>query len=101
MRKILVLLAMALATIPALADTLYLKNGSTLKGSFVGFENGEFIFELGNGNRVKFRANEVSRLTLDNDRRDTRNEGYPRREPNPPPVSGGSSGGGGGWDAQP
>ncbi len=49
----------------AMADTLYLKNGSVLKGTFIGYENGQFIFELTNGNRLKFRPSEVSRLLIE------------------------------------
>lgn len=115
MRSILIILVLALAAIPVVADTLYLKNGSVLKGAFVGFENGEFTFELANGNRLKFRSNEVSRLVLDNDRRDPRDDNYPRREPGrepgrepdrepgrttpPPPSSGGT--GASRWEPQP
>ncbi|MDX2029658.1 MAG: hypothetical protein SF339_03245 [Blastocatellia bacterium] len=95
MKKILVsLVLLVLLTGAALADTLYLKNGSVLKGTFIGFENGEFIFEISNGNRVKFRAAEVSRLTIDSDRRDPRDENYPRRDPvGTPPSTGGTTGG--------
>jgi hypothetical protein len=101
MKTILMMLVLALAAVPILADTLYLKNGSVLKGAFVGFENGEFIFELGNGNRMKFRAAEVSRLVLDNDRRDPREGSYPRRDPGGDPVPLPSGGGGGRWEPQP
>jgi hypothetical protein len=101
MRKLLgTLVLLVLAAGAVWADTLYLKNGSVLKGAFVGYENGEFIFEISNGNRVKFRAAEVSRLVLDNDRTDPRNENYPRRDPNTPPSSGGT-GTGGRWETQP
>lgn len=68
MRKIFAILAlMTLLAGVALADTLYLKNGSVLKGVFVGFENGQFIFELTNGNRLKFRPAEVDRLVMERD----------------------------------
>ncbi len=96
-QKILVTLVFLVLTAGAvLADTLYLKNGSVLKGTFVGFENGEFTFELSNGNRVKFRAAEVSRLVRDNERNDPRDDTYPRRDPNNPPPSGS-----GRWESQP
>ncbi len=96
-QKMFALLALLfILAAPVLADTLYLKNGSVLKGAFIAFENGEFIFELGNGNRVKFRANEVSRLVLDNERNDPRDSNYPRRDPNTtPPATGGVR-----WEAQ-
>jgi hypothetical protein len=43
--KILIGVALiALLASAALADTLVLKNGSVLKGTFVGFENGVFLF---------------------------------------------------------
>ena len=100
MKKIIVsLVLLILLTAAALADTLYLKNGSVLKGTFIGFENGEFIFEISNGNRVKFRAAEVARLTIDSDRRDPRDDNYPRRDPNPPTTGGGA--GSGRWETFP
>ena len=90
MRKIFaVLILTALMAGAALADVLYLKNGSVLRGSFVGYENGKFIFETG-GNRLEFRPDQVSRLVIDRDtvgnvpRRDDR---YPTRDPNNPPNS--------------
>src|ERR1051326_4817334 len=68
MRRILVVAALAVLLVSvALADTLYLKNGSVLKGTFVGFENNQFIFELANGNRLKFRPTEVDRLVMERD----------------------------------
>lgn len=52
----------------ALADTLYLKNGRERRGTFIGYENGEFIFEIARGNRIQVKAGQVSRLVLDQDR---------------------------------
>src|SRR5262245_14545218 len=52
----------------SLADVLYLKDGSVLKGSFVGYENGKFIFETG-GNRLEFRPDQVLRLVVERDDR--------------------------------
>jgi hypothetical protein len=100
-----IILATLLVSV-ALADTLTLKNGSVLKGTFVGFENGQFIFKITSGDNrnqgrtLRFPANEVAKLALDNDGldpNDPRNDGYPRRDP------GGSTGGGstGGWVAYP
>lgn len=60
----------------AVADTLYLKNGSVLKGTFIGYENGQFIFELSSGRRLTFRPAEVSRLVIERDI-----AGDERREP--------------------
>ena len=102
------LFLLTLVACAALADTLYLKNGSVLKGTFIGFENGEFIFEVADGNRVKFRADRVSRLVLDRETappRDPRDDRYPRRDPNDPSSgSGGGTGGGsvgGRWEDAP
>jgi hypothetical protein len=75
----------------ALADVLYLKNGSVLRGTFVGYENGKFIFETG-GNRLEFRPDQISRLVIE--RSDTvgtvpgRDDRYPSRDPNTPPSTG-------------
>lgn len=90
----------------ALADTLVHRNGSILKGTFVGFENGEFIFKITSGDNrqqgrtIRIAARDVVKLTLDNDgldttARDPRNDGYPSRNPN----TGGSTGGG--WRSYP
>src|SRR5438552_4254936 len=87
----------------ALADTLVLKNGSVLKGTFVGFENGVFLFKITSGDArnqgrtLRFPASEVTKLTLDNDGldpssdRDPRNDNFPRRDPD----KGGNTGGSG------
>lgn len=103
MRKFfsVIVLAVLLAS-AALADTLYLKNGSVLKGTFIGYENGQFIFELPNGNRPKFRPTEVSRLVIE---RDTvaGNQPDPSR-PGPPSRDNSNSGTGNnnaGWETAP
>ncbi|HEY6403874.1 MAG TPA: hypothetical protein VI479_20800 [Blastocatellia bacterium] len=69
MRKIFaaVILTVVMAG-ASLADVLYLKDGSVLKGNFVGFENGKFIFET-SGNRLEFRPDQVSRLVVERDDR--------------------------------
>jgi hypothetical protein len=61
----------------SLADVLYLKDGSVLKGNFVGYENGKFIFETG-GNRLEFRPDQVLRLVVERDDR------RPPIDPRPP-----------------
>jgi hypothetical protein len=82
MRKIFAVLFLTVLTAgAAFADVLYLKNGSVLRGSFVGYENGKFIFETG-GNRLEFRPDQISRLVVD--RRDDR---YPPRDPSDRPPS--------------
>jgi len=81
MRKVFAVLIMAvLMAGAALADVLYLKNGSLLRGKFVGYENGKFIFETG-GNRLEFRPDQVSRLVIDRD------DSRPPRDPDNPPSS--------------
>jgi hypothetical protein len=69
MRKIVaaVILTVLMAG-ASLADVLYLKDGSVLKGAFVGYENGKFIFETG-GNRLEFRPDQVLRLVVERDER--------------------------------
>jgi hypothetical protein len=80
----------------SLADVLYLKDGSVLKGNFVGFESGKFIFETG-GNRLEFRPDQVLRLVVERDdrrpsvERDDRRPSIERRSPSdrrPPRDSG-------------
>src|SRR5499433_955059 len=89
MRKIIAVLFLIVLTAgAAFADVLYLKNGSVLRGSFVGYENGMFIFETG-GNRLEFRPDQISRLVVE--RRDDR---YPPREPGRDPSDTPSSPGG-------
>lgn len=68
MRKIIAIIALLVLMVSAAtADTIYLKNGSVLKGTFIGFESGVFIFEITGGNRVKFRPSEVTRLVIERD----------------------------------
>jgi hypothetical protein len=88
-----VLILMVLLAGAALADVLYLRNGSVLRGTFIGYENGKFIFET-SGQRLEFAPNQVSRLVME--RSDTignvprRDDRYPSRDPNDrPPSSGG------------
>jgi hypothetical protein len=92
MRKIIAALVLIVLTAgAALADVLYLRNGSVLRGTFIGYENGKFIFETG-GNRLEFTPAQVSRLVIE--RSDTvgrvpsRDDRYPSRDPNTPPSSG-------------
>src|SRR5215467_10014002 len=63
----------------ALADVLYLKDGSVLRGDFVGYENGKFIFETG-GNRLEFRPDQVLRLVVERDDRRTLSDRRPPRD---------------------
>jgi hypothetical protein len=73
----------------AVSDTLYLKNGSVVKGTFVGYENGQFIFEMSDGRRLLFRPAEVTRLVIERDlagetqRDPVRDEPPPQRNADP------------------
>jgi hypothetical protein len=98
---LITLTLMTLLASAALADTLVLRNGSVLKGTFVGFENGEFVFRITSGDNrnqgrtVRFPARDVTKLTLDDEgrdaasNRDPRNDGYPRRDPDATSNTGG------------
>jgi len=104
MRKILSVIALtALLASAALADVLYLKNGNMLKGTFVGYENNLFIFQLADGNRLKFRPAEVDRLVMERDVAGgigapaPSRPGPPGRDPNPPTNPNAS----GGWESSP
>ncbi|MFN0110269.1 MAG: hypothetical protein ACKVZH_15545 [Blastocatellia bacterium] len=108
MQKIFMIFAlMALLASVALADTLYLKNGSVLKGTFIGYENGQFIFELPNGNRPKFRPTEVDRLVIDpatvgNNQPDNSRPAPPSRDNRPGGGTGSGTGGSNaGWETAP
>jgi hypothetical protein len=81
MRKIFAALILTvLMAGAAIADVLFLKNGSVLRGRFVGYENGKFIFETG-GNRLEFRTDQVTRLVIGRD------DDRPPRDPSDPPSS--------------
>jgi hypothetical protein len=55
------------------ADTLYLRNGSTLQGNFLRFENDQFVFQLTTGGDrdrgrvLRFPTKDVLRLVMDRD----------------------------------
>ena len=55
------------------ADTLYLRNGSTLQGNFLRFENGQFVFQMTSGGDrdrgrvLRFPTKDVLRLVMDRD----------------------------------
>jgi hypothetical protein len=52
-----------------LADTLYLKNGNVLKGTFLGYENGYFLFQIDTGEEnpkpTRIAFSQVLRLVMD------------------------------------
>jgi hypothetical protein len=82
-RVIATTLLLTLLASAAVADTLYLKNGSVLKGTFIGYENGQFIFELDDGKRLLFRPAEVTRLVIERDLAGEAPRGPARDEPPP------------------
>lgn len=66
MKKILLIVALLMiGAVAGWADTLYLRNGSTVRGRFVGYENGQFLFELENGAARRYRTSEVVRLVME------------------------------------
>jgi hypothetical protein len=85
MRRVLVTtILLTLLASAAVADSLYLKNGSVLKGTFIGYENGQFIFELADGQRVLYRPAEVTRLVIENNLAGETPRNPVRNEPPPP-----------------
>ena len=83
----------------ASADTLYLKNGSVLKGTFLGFENGVFTMEDTDGNHLTYAASRVSKLVIDREptQGESRTDRRRRRDSSNLPAS--TEAGGGRWEA--
>lgn len=82
MRKILLtIVLLGLTTGAVLADTIYLRDGSVINGTFLGYENGQFLFEIEGGRRIRFRPDQVTRLVIDRGAGPSRPE-YPSRDPN-------------------
>lgn len=66
MKKILLIVALVIScAVAGWADTLYLRNGSVLRGRFLGYENGQFLFELESGESRRYRSAEVIRLVME------------------------------------
>ncbi|MFN7949528.1 MAG: hypothetical protein U0Z53_29495 [Blastocatellia bacterium] len=63
------LLLVTLLTGVLRADTLYLQDGSVLQGTFVGYENGYFLFIINSGDEnakpIRFEVRRVKRLVID------------------------------------
>jgi hypothetical protein len=53
---------LALGALPALADTLVLRNGRSLTGEIVSFQNGRLEFRIDRGTVEKFPLGEVERI---------------------------------------
>jgi hypothetical protein len=72
-RLILGLLLTVLLSVSLFADTVFLRNGSVIQGSFLRFENGEIFIQLtGGGDRdrgrvLRFAIKEVLRIVTDRD----------------------------------
>jgi len=93
------------------ADTLYLRDGSVLQGTFIGYENGQFVFQIAGGGerggqRLEFPARDVARLVIDHqntagERPDPRNEPRSESRGDPPPMTRGTGKGSGAFDSYP
>lgn len=108
MKKILGVVALtALLMNVALADVIYLKNGSTVKGTFVSFENNQFVFQRTDGTLVRYRTTEVDRLVMERDTVGSTGApvpsrpGPPSRNPNTNPSTNPPSTGGARWESSP
>lgn len=63
------------------ADTLYLRDGTEVKGTFISFEEGQFTFETPDGSQAKYLTRRVEKLVIDREgrRSDVRSRRNPRR----------------------
>ncbi len=109
MRNILGMIALtALLTGATLADVLYLKTGSTIKGTFVGFENNQFVFQRTDGTVVRYRPTEVDRVVMEREVLGSTGAPVPSRpgppsrsSTNPNPNTNLPSTGGARWESSP
>ncbi|MFM8441059.1 MAG: hypothetical protein ACKN97_07200, partial [Acidobacteriota bacterium] len=61
-------MALVLATVPVLADTIKLKDGSVIKGRIVSFTEGKFTIVIGTGSRqrqMNFFTDEIDSIEFD------------------------------------
>lgn len=66
MKKILLIVVLLMiGAVAGWADTIYLRNGNIVRGRFVGYENGQFLFELETGGTRRYRTAEVVRLVME------------------------------------
>ncbi|HZS03347.1 MAG TPA: LecA/PA-IL family lectin [Blastocatellia bacterium] len=76
----------------SLADTLYLTDGSVLQGTFVGYENGYFLFQISSGDEnarpLRFEARRVKRLVIDRNTANVPDNRPGDLNPTPPPRGG-------------
>ena len=67
MRKIMTALTLLLLVAGVtMADTIYLRDGSSVQGKFIGYQDGYFQFETVSGREMRYPTREVSRLVMDN-----------------------------------
>ena len=90
MQRIFLCIVLAVVVSSAVqADTLYLRNGSTLQGNFLRFENGTFVFQLTSGGDrdrgrvLRFPMRDVLRLVTDHDADGTLSSTTPTTKPTP------------------
>ncbi len=90
MQRIFLCIVLAVVVSSAVqADTLYLRNGSTLQGNFLRFENGTFVFQLTSGGDrdrgrvLRFPTRDVLRLVTDHDADGTLSSTTPTTKPTP------------------
>ena len=72
------------------ADTIRLKDGSTIKGRITGFGGGKFTVAVGEGSRRKeftFAANEIESIEFDRSDAIDRNAGYPSVKSSSDPIA--------------
>ncbi len=90
MQRIFLCIVLAVVVSGAVqADTLFLRNGSTLQGNFLRFENDQFVFQLTTGGDrdrgrvLRFSTKEVLRLVTDRDADGTLSRTNPTIKPTP------------------
>lgn len=90
MQRIFLCIVLAVVVSGAVqADTLFLRNGSTLQGNFLRFENDIFVFQLTTGGDrdrgrvLRFTTKEVLRLVTDRDADGTLSRTSPTTKPTP------------------
>lgn len=74
----------------AFADTIRLKDGSIIKGRIVGFRDGQFLVQIGDGSRQRqmtFFADEISAIEFDGSSENTATNSVPANTVLPRPSS--------------
>jgi len=96
-RAITLVALISVLSIFALADTIKLKDGSSIKGKILSFTNGQFVILIGSGERqrqMRFFADEVESIEFDSKPMSinaSNNNGIDRSEPNYSTSSDGNS----------